>query len=125
MEPIHLRGVAQVGSDCQSERLTMVLMINLVLIINLINPSTLLALEHCSDTSLVHERLQEMYSPKTLLILGKVKLYFIQDMTKAIQFSETFRYNDNLFITNYEEFGNHISTIYPSELELKCVTRST
>lgn len=66
-----------------------------------------------------------MYSPKTLLILGKVKLYFIQDMTKAIQFKETFRYSDNLFIANDEEFGNHISTIYPSELELKCVTRST
>ena len=31
-----------------------------------------------------------MYSPKTPLILVKVKLYFIQDMTKAIQFSRHF-----------------------------------
>ena len=53
-----MRGVAQVGSDWQSESLTMVLlMTNLVLMINLINPSILFALEHCSDMCLVHERL--------------------------------------------------------------------
>ena len=61
-----------------------------------------------------------MYSSKTLLILGKVKVYFIQDMTKAIRFNDTF--DDTLTIysalTN-EEFGNHISRIYTSELELK------
>ena len=60
-----------------------------------------------------------MYSPKTPLILGKVKVYFIQDMTKAIRFNDTFRYIDNLFIANDEEFGNHIGRIYTSELELK------
>ena len=40
-------------------------------------------------------------------------------MTKAIRFNDTFRYIDNLFIANDEEFGNHIGRIYTSELELK------
>ena len=31
-----------------------------------------------------------MYSPKTPLIPGKVKVYFFQDMTKAIRFNDTF-----------------------------------
>ena len=56
-----------------------------------------------------------------------------QDMTKAIQFSNTFRYIDNLFSVNNEHFGHHINTIYPSELEpkdttlhpMKCVTQES
>ena len=42
-----------------------------------------------------------------------------QDITKAIQFSNTFRYIDDLFSANNVDFGNCISAIYPSELELK------
>ena len=42
-----------------------------------------------------------------------------QDITKAIQFSNTFRYIDDLFSVNNVDFGNYISVIYPSELELK------
>ena len=42
-----------------------------------------------------------------------------RDMTKAIQFSNTFRYIDDLLSVKNEEFENYISTIYPSELELK------
>ena len=42
-----------------------------------------------------------------------------QDITKAIQFSNTFRYIDDLFGANNVDFGNYISAIYPSELELK------
>ena len=45
-----------------------------------------------------------------------------QDMTKAVQFSNTFRYIDNLFSVNNEIFGNYINVIYPSELELKDTT---
>ena len=41
-----------------------------------------------------------------------------QDITKAIQFSNTFRYIDDLFSINNVNFGNCISAIYPSELEL-------
>ena len=48
-----------------------------------------------------------------------------QDMTKAIQFSNTFRYIDDLLSVNNEEFENYISTIYPSELELKNTSTST
>ena len=48
-----------------------------------------------------------------------------QDMTKAIQFSNTFRYIDDLLSVNNEEFENYISTIYPSELELKDPSTST
>ena len=42
-----------------------------------------------------------------------------QDIKKAIQFSNTFRYIDDLFSANNVGFGNYISAIYPSELELK------
>ena len=42
-----------------------------------------------------------------------------QDITKAIQFSNTFRYIDDLFSANNVDFGNYISAINPSELELK------
>ena len=42
-----------------------------------------------------------------------------QDMTKAVQFSNTFRY---LLSVNNENFGNYISDIYPSDLELKDTT---
>ena len=42
-----------------------------------------------------------------------------QDITKAIQFSNTFRYIDDLFSVNNVDVGNYMSAIYPSELELK------
>ena len=45
-----------------------------------------------------------------------------QDMTKAVQFSNTFRYIDDLLSVNNENFGNYISDIYPSDLELKDIT---
>ena len=45
-----------------------------------------------------------------------------QDMTKAVQFSNTFRYIDDLLSVNNENFGNYISDIYPSNLELKDTT---
>ena len=48
-----------------------------------------------------------------------------KDMTKAIQFSNTFRYIDDLLSVNNEEFENYINTIYPSELELKNTSTST
>ena len=35
------------------------------------------------------------------------------DITKAIQFSNTFRYIDDLFSINNVDFGNYISAIYP------------
>ena len=41
-----------------------------------------------------------------------------QDITKAIQFSNTFRYIDDLFSINNLDFGNYIIEIYPSELQL-------
>ncbi|CAH3162586.1 unnamed protein product, partial [Porites lobata] len=54
-----------------------------------------------------------------------------QDITKAIQFSNTFPYIDDLFSANNVDFGNYISAIYPSESQaaqttlphhlLKCV----
>ena len=45
-----------------------------------------------------------------------------QDMTKAVLFSNTFRYIDDLLSVNNENFGNYISDIYPSDLELKDTT---
>ena len=48
-----------------------------------------------------------------------------QDITKAIQFSNTFRYIDDLFSANNVDFGNYISAIYPSELELKDTSTSS
>ena len=49
-----------------------------------------------------------------------------QDITKAIQFSNTFRYIDDLFSANNVDFGNYISaTSYPSELELKDTSTSS
>ena len=48
-----------------------------------------------------------------------------QDITKAIQFSNTFRYMDDLFSATNVDFGNYISAIYPSELELKDTSTSS
>ena len=48
-----------------------------------------------------------------------------QDITKAIQFSNTFWYMDDLFSVNNVDFGNYISAIYPSELELKDTSTSS
>ncbi|CAH3182209.1 unnamed protein product [Porites lobata] len=48
-----------------------------------------------------------------------------QDITKAIQFSNTFQYIDDLFSVNNLDFGNYISAIYPSELELKDTSTSS
>ena len=45
-----------------------------------------------------------------------------QDMNKAVQFSNTFRYIDDLLSVNNENFGNYISDFYPSNLELKDTT---
>ena len=45
-----------------------------------------------------------------------------QDMTNAVQFSNTFRYIDDLLSVNNKNFGNYISDIYPSDLELKDTT---
>ena len=45
-----------------------------------------------------------------------------QDMIKAVQFSNTFRYIDDLLSVNNENFGNYISDIYSSDLELKDTT---
>ena len=41
------------------------------------------------------------------------------DMSEAVEFSTTFRYIDDLFSANKDNFGNSIREIYPSELELK------
>ena len=48
-----------------------------------------------------------------------------QDISKAIQFSNTFRYIDDLFSVNNLDFGNYISAIHPSELELKDTSTSS
>ena len=40
-------------------------------------------------------------------------------MPKAVELSKTFRYIDDLFCVNNDNFGNSIREIYPSELELK------
>ena len=45
-----------------------------------------------------------------------------QDMTKAGSFGNTLRYIDDLFSVNNEEY---ISSIYPSELELKDTTMAS
>ena len=48
-----------------------------------------------------------------------------QDMTKAVSFDNTFRYIDNLFSVNNDSFEEYISSIYPSELELKDTTMAS
>ena len=48
-----------------------------------------------------------------------------QDITKAIQFSNTFRYIDDLFSINNMDFGNYISAIYLSELQLTATSTSS
>ena len=48
-----------------------------------------------------------------------------QDITKAIQFSNTFRYIDDLFSINNVDFGNYISAIYPLELQLTDTSKSS
>jgi len=40
------------------------------------------------------------------------------DMSKAVEFSTTFRYIDDLLSVNNDNLGNSIGEIYPSELEL-------
>ena len=45
-----------------------------------------------------------------------------QDMNKAVQFSNTFCYIDDLFSVNNEHFGHYINAIYLLELELKDTT---
>ena len=47
------------------------------------------------------------------------------DITKAIQFSNTFRYIDYLFSINNVDFGNYISAIYPPELQLTDTSTSS
>ncbi|XP_074626242.1 uncharacterized protein LOC141884359 [Acropora palmata] len=47
------------------------------------------------------------------------------DITKAIQFSNTFRYIDDLFSINNVDFGNCISAIYPPELQLTDTSTSS
>ena len=48
-----------------------------------------------------------------------------QDMTKAVSFGYTFRYIDDLFSVNNDSFEEYISSIYPSELELKDTTMAS
>ena len=47
------------------------------------------------------------------------------DISKAIQFSNTFRYIDDLFSINNVDFGNYISVIYPPELQLTDTSTSS
>ena len=47
------------------------------------------------------------------------------DITKAIQFSNTFRYIDDLFSINNVDLGNYISAIYPPKLQLTDTCTST
>ena len=47
------------------------------------------------------------------------------EMSKAVEFSNTFRYIDDLFSVNNDNFGNSIREIYPLELELKDTTLSS
>ena len=47
------------------------------------------------------------------------------DITKAIQFSNTFRYIDDLFSINNVDFRNYISAIYPPKLQLTDTSTST
>ena len=49
----------------------------------------------------------------------------IQDITKAIQSSNTFQYIEDLFSINNVDFGNYISAIYPSELQLTDTSTSS
>jgi len=46
-------------------------------------------------------------------------------VTSFDSFSTTFRYIDDLFSVNNDNFGNSIREIYPSELELKDTTLSS
>ena len=48
-----------------------------------------------------------------------------QDITKAIQFRNIFRYINYLFSINNVDLGNYISAIYPSELEHKDTSTSS
>ena len=48
-----------------------------------------------------------------------------KDITKAIQFNNTFRYIDDLFSINNVDFGNYISVIYPSESQLTDTSTSS
>ena len=48
-----------------------------------------------------------------------------QGITKAIQFSNIFRYIDDLFSINNVDFGNYISAIYPSEFQLTDTSTSS
>ena len=48
-----------------------------------------------------------------------------QDMTKAVSFGYTFRYIDDLFSVNNDSSEEYISSIYPSELELKDTTMAS
>ena len=45
-----------------------------------------------------------------------------EDMSKAVEFTNTFRYIDDLFSVSNNNFGKSIRDIYPSELELKDTT---
>ena len=47
------------------------------------------------------------------------------DITKAIQFSNTFRFIDDLFSINNVDLGNCISAIYPPELQLADTSTSS
>jgi len=47
------------------------------------------------------------------------------DTSKAVEFSTPFRYINDLFSVNNDNFGNSICEIYPSELELKDTTLSS
>ena len=47
------------------------------------------------------------------------------DITKAIQFSNTFRYMDDLLSINNVDFGHYISAIYPPELQLTDTSTSS
>ena len=47
------------------------------------------------------------------------------DITKAIQFSNTFRYIDDLFRINNVDYRNYISAIYPPELQLTDTSTSS
>ena len=51
--------------------------------------------------------------------------FMVKTMKQDIQFSNTFRYIDDLFSINNVNFGNCISAIYPSELELKDTSTSS
>ena len=56
------------------------------------------------------------------LFLHTFEYHFIvktmkQDISKAIQFNNTYRYIDDLFSMNNVDFRNYISVIYPSKLQ--------